>query len=203
MQGTKSRQFHRYQLLGEELRENLNGSCPLLLSSAAPRHTAVDVPTDMQNRTGPFEGFPLSYFVNFHAFAANLFEYRIFSNGSTWAIWALRDAHEGHVKERGSMRDMYVLAAAQWILWYGQSFFKHIIFPGEIDIDTLRAWKPGPLYTGTKFLSLHRWQFWKDSFKNVASGDQDEEKGGYGQECRSVSKKAADIMDALEKSMTF
>ena len=196
----------------------------------------------MQNYTGPFEGYPLSYYVNFHAFAANLFEYRIFPNGCTWAIWALRDAHEGRQKETGSMRDMYVLAAAQWILWYGQSLFKHIIYPGEIDKDTLRAWKPGPLYNGTKFLSLHRWQFWKDSFKNVASGGwveekgrhsqecrsvstkslsfhrwqfwinsfknvssggQDEEMGGYSQECRSVSAKAADIMDTLEKSMTF
>ena len=160
-------------------------------------------PTDMDNRIGPFTGYPLSYYVNFHAFAANLFECRIFPNGSTWSIWALREAHEERRKETGSMRDMYVLAAAQWILWYGQSFFKHIIYPGEIDNNTLRMWKPGPLYTGTKFLSVHRWQFWKDSFKNVASGGQDEEKGGYSQECRSVSAKAADIMDALERNMVF
>ena len=160
-------------------------------------------PNDMKNRTGPSTGCPLSYYVNFHAFAANLFENRIFSNGASWAIWAMRKAHEEHHKETGSMRDMYVLAAAQWILWYGQSFFKHIIYPGEIDNDTLRSWKPGSLYTGTKFLSLHRWQFWKDSFKNIVCGGQDEEKGGYSQECRSVSAKAADIMDALEKNMTF
>ena len=149
----------------------------------------------MENRTGPFTEYPLSYYVNFHAFAANLFEYRIFSNDCTWAIWALRDAHEGGrgQKETGSMRDMYVLAAAQWILWYGQSFFKHIIYPGEIDKDTLRSWKPGPLYTSTKFLSLHRWQFWKDSFKNVASGGWVEEKGRHSQERRSVSTKSLSL----------
>ena len=160
-------------------------------------------PTNSDDHTGPFPDYPLSYYVNFHAFAANVFEYRIFSKGSTWAIWALREAHEESRNEKASLRDMYVLAAAQWILWYGQSFFKEIIYPGEIDNNTLRRWQPGPLYTGTQFLSLHRWQFWKDSFKNVVSGEQDEEKGGYGLECRSVSAKAADIMDALERNMTF
>lgn len=31
--------------------------------------------------------------INSHAFAANLFERRIFTTDISWAIWALRDAH--------------------------------------------------------------------------------------------------------------
>ena len=158
--------------------------------------------TNIDKLTGPIPGSPLSNYVNFNAFAANLFECRIFSNGSDWAIWTLREAHEDHHREEGDMRDVQVLSAAQWILWYGQTLFKRIIYPGEVPIDDLQSWTPGPLYDGTKFLSLHRWQFWKDSFRNIAYSGQDEEKGGYSQECRSVSAKAATIMDALE-SMTF
>ena len=66
-----------------------------------------------------------------------------------------------------------------------------------------RMWSPGPLYSGTSALSLRRWQFWKESFKTVALAGKNEEKGGYGQECRIVAAKAADIMDSLEKNMTF
>ena len=153
--------------------------------------------------TGPNPGCPPRNYVNFHAFAANLFERRIFTDGRTWAIWALREAHEEHHEEEGNLRGIYVLSGAQWILWYGQSFFEHVIYPGEISDDDLRCWTPGPLYNGTKILSLHRWQFWKQNFRNISSGGQDEKKGGYSQECRSVSAKAAKIMDALEKNMTF
>ena len=56
-----------------------------------------------------------SEYVNFHAFAANLYERRIFRADPTWAIWAQREAHEIGRKEHGSVRDGYVLAAAQWI----------------------------------------------------------------------------------------
>ncbi|CAF9921354.1 hypothetical protein IMSHALPRED_005160 [Imshaugia aleurites] len=163
----------RYQRLGESLRDNL--ACP-----------------DPENP---------SEYVNFHAFAANVFERRFFSNGPTWAIWAQRDAHEDRREEKGVIRDAYVLAAAQWILWYGQSLFKQVLFPGDAP-DDLRPWTPGPLYHGKASLSLHRWHFWRDGFNAVASG---QEKGGeaFGQECTSVAAKAVEIMDSLERNMTF
>ena len=101
------------------------------------------------------------------------------------------------------MRQYYVLAAAQWILWYGQSFFKQVLFLDDENIKHSRAWSPGPLYSGTSALSLHRWRFWKESFRTVALAGKDEEKGGYGQECRTVAAKAADMMDSLEKNMMF
>ena len=99
------------------------------------------------------------------------------------------------------MHQYYVLAAAQWILWHGQSFFKQVLFLDDETIQDSGKWSPGPLYRGTSDLSLHRWQFWKESYRTVALAGKDEEKGGYGQECRTVAAKAADIMDSLEKNM--
>lgn len=142
------------------------------------------------------------HYVNFHAFAANIYECRIFRTDPTWAIWAQREAHEKRLEGLGSVRDEYVLAAAQWILWYGQSFFKQVLFSGEVSLDEMRSWSPGPLYDGTKFLSLHRWHFWRDQYKAVASGEKEDEKG-FGQECKIVAAKTAELMDWLEKNMTF
>lgn len=167
-------QYFRYQRLGESIRDNLDGPDP-----DRPMH-----------------------YVNFHAFVANLDERRIFRTDPSWAIWAQREAHEERLKGPASTRDEYVLAAAQWILWYGQSFFKEIIYSREADLDTLRGWTPGPLYNGTKFLSLHRWRFWRDRYNAVASGGKEDE-NGFGQECKTVAAKAAEMMDSLEKNMTF
>lgn len=144
----------------------------------------------------------LSHYVNFQAFAANLYEYRIFYDGCTWALWAQRDAHEECRDEPASVRDAWISGAAQWIFWYGQSFFKHVLFPGEISIDDLGAWRPGPLYTGKGLLSLERWHFWRDGFQAAASEEKEEGKG-YTRECKLVAAKAADMMDSVERNMTF
>ncbi|KAI9818968.1 MAG: hypothetical protein M1832_004136 [Thelocarpon impressellum] len=69
-------------------------------------------------------------YVNFHAFAANLADRGIFTTYPTWAIWAQREAHEDR-REQGVIGDAYVLAAAQWILWYRQSLFKQVLLRAE------------------------------------------------------------------------
>lgn len=97
-----------------------------------------------QDPAGPDPDEPYNY-VNFHAFAANLEERRIHPTDPTWAIWAQREALEGwerHEPEQAIPDDVYILAAAQWILWYGQTFFKQVLFPGEITPDVLSMWKP-------------------------------------------------------------
>jgi len=154
--------------------------------------------------TGPDPEKPRNY-VNFHAFASNLFERRVIHTSPTWAIWAQRDAFEGRepYRERpGVPDDIYILAAAQWILWYGQSIFKQVLFPGEVSSDHLRKWNPGPLYDGKAHFTLHRWHFWRVGYNAVASSEK-EKKKGYSQECKNVAAKAAAMMDALEKNMTF
>lgn len=158
--------------------------------------------------------------VNFQAFAANLDERRIFRTDPTWAIWAMREAFEKLQQKEEPDGDTCVLSAAQWILWYGQSLFKQVLYPCDTP-DDLRPWNPGPLYRGKAELSLHRWHFWKNGFKAVASSRTGEEKahgwrdhfkaaasggkekGSYSQECIKVAAKAASIMDSLEENMTF
>ncbi|KAI9762428.1 MAG: hypothetical protein M4579_000404 [Chaenotheca gracillima] len=163
--------YHSYQRLGESLRDSLNFPDP-------------------EN---------ISLYVNFHAFAANLFD-RVFSGSPTWAIWAQRDAHEERRDKQDIVRDAYVSAAAQWIFWYGQSLFKQVLF--AVPESDLRLWSPGDLYDGKADLSLDRWHFWRDGYKAVASGQRGEEQG-FGQECQDLAARAADIMDCLENNMTF
>lgn len=156
--------------------------------------------------TGPDPENP-GHYVNFHAFAANVEERRIQGTDPTWAIWALREAHEEICKEEGKfrqlVRDELILAAAQWILWYGQSLFKQILFQGDVDPDDLvKSWCPGELYRGEGGLSRGRWRFWRDGFGAVAAWGGGE-KEGYGEECVRVAARAAEIMEALEENMTF
>lgn len=151
--------------------------------------------------TGPDQEFPSRY-INFHAFAAHIDERRTLSTDPTWAIWAQREAHETpHDTVHDSGTGTHVLAAAQWILWYGRTLFQQVLCPADVASDDLRDWKPGPLYDGKSGLSLERWRFWRDGFDAVASGRTKEDVKS-GQECMEVAARAVGIMDALEKSMT-
>ena len=173
-----------------------------------------------------------SKYVNFHAFVARFF-IRNFGgvNLSTWAIWALRDALEHNHEACDNLsssenRDSYVSAAAQWILWSGQSLFQSLILvENGSGIDSIsgkqkqqpekQEWKPGPLYKGRAELSRHRWRFWRDRFGAFASGSAsyvatsagNEKDGGAdvpcSEECQHLARKAAILMGVLEDSLTF
>jgi hypothetical protein len=41
------------------------------------------------------------------------------------------------------------------------------------------------------------WHGWKDGFKGTADSD------GFGEECKTVAKRAFEIMDVLENQMSF
>ncbi|KAI9799107.1 MAG: hypothetical protein M1825_004874 [Sarcosagium campestre] len=143
-------------------------------------------------------------FVNFHAFAANLVAWRIIPVNPTWAIWAQRDAHEELQDEDHLIRDAHVMAAALWILLSGQRLFQQVQFLGQIDDDDLRSWRPGPLYSNDDDdarLTLQRWRFWRDGFSTVASGEKQGKT--FSEECRNLALKAADMMDAFEKNMSY
>jgi Protein of unknown function (DUF3632) len=134
--------------------------------------------------------------VNYNAFIANLHEHRIWPTDSTYAIWALRDALETNHKN-GTIRDSYILAGAQWILWYGQSLIKQVLFHGDVSSNDLQKWQPGPLYNGKPLLDLPRWRFWKDGFRAI-TGEE-----GVSDECKIVAGKVAEMMDSFEKNLTF
>ncbi|KAI9860061.1 MAG: hypothetical protein M1813_006409 [Trichoglossum hirsutum] len=160
--------YIRYQRLGESMRDCLNGPEP--------------------ENPGAW--------VNYNAFIANLYEYRVWRTEPTYAIWILRDGLETKY-EKGNIRDFHVLAAAQWILWNGQSLFKQVLFLGDILSGDTRSWSPGPLYDGEPLLSLHRWHFWRDRFRAIAGEDE------VSDECKNVAGKVTDMMDAFEKNLTF
>ncbi|CAD6574896.1 MAG: hypothetical protein ASARMPRED_006969 [Alectoria sarmentosa] len=130
-------QYFRYQRLGDALRDALYEPDP--------------------DRPG--------HYVNFHAFAANIYECRIFRTDPTWAIWAQREAHEKRLEGLSSVRDEYVS------------------------------------YSQERFPSM-KWHFGRDQYKAVASGEKEDEKG-FGQECKIMAAKTADLMDSLENNMTF
>jgi hypothetical protein len=113
----------------------------------------------------------------------------------------MRDAFEHSPEDEKypfkGIQDQKVLAAAQHILWNGQSLFKQVMYPGDVSSDDMRCWNPGPLYNGEPLLSLDRWNFWKGSFKTAA------EDSSLGDECRSVARKAANMMDFLGQGMMF
>lgn len=96
------------------------------------------------------------------------------------------------------------------MVWYGQSLFEQVLFPGDVSEEDLQHWTPGSLYRGGNGLDVRRWRFWRDGFEAVASlpllsnlSGKGEEKGGFGEECRSVAKRAAGMMEALERGMSF
>jgi len=104
--------------------------------------------------------------------------------------------------EAKKVRSSWILGAAQWILWNGQSIFNLILEPALYDITyetwpDRGAWDVGSLYNGTAGLSLERWQFWKRRFQE-ASQDTD-----LTDECMAVSGRAVAMMEVFEKHMTF
>lgn len=134
--------------------------------------------------------------VNYNAFIANLYSHHVFDTDPTYAIWTLRDALETE-NENSSIREAWILAAAQWIIWDGQSLFKHILSPGKISPEDLQSWRSGPLYEGKQVMSLERWRFWKERFGFIAG----EEK--VGDECKTVAAKATNMMGSIEENMMF
>ena len=149
--------------------------------------------------TGPEPDDPRRW-VNYNAFATHLSERHWKSTDPIWAIQAMREAHEDALDGPQSVRDALVMAAAQGVFWYGQSLFKQVLHSAGPE-DT-GDWSCGSLYKGEAGLTLQRWYFWRDGFKDVASGAKGGEKG-LGEECRRVAGKAAVGMDALESMMTF
>ncbi|KAJ5176593.1 uncharacterized protein N7482_002470 [Penicillium canariense] len=151
---------------------------------------------------GPDGGKPERY-VNYNSFLAHLYEHRIFPTDPTYAVWAMRAAFEDERSdEEKAVRSAWILGAAQWILWNGQSIFNLILEPALYDVTyetwpDRAAWDAGCLYNGTAGLSLERWQFWKRRFGEVS---QDSE---VTDECKEVSTRAMAIMDLFEKNMVF
>lgn len=164
-----------------------------LLNSIESQRKGLHEPTD------PQEENPGEY-VNYHAFVANLEQCHVFHSDPTYAVCAMRDAFEKNQEDKPvSIRDAYVLGAAQWILWNGQNLFTQIRYPGDLlpkDKSQKRSLEEPDHHE--PLLTLQKWHFWRDRFRAVAG-----EKHEASDECKAVAVKAADMMDAFEKNMAF
>ena len=126
-------------------------------------------------------------FVNFHSFLAHLMNSGMWLATPEDALKTMRRAfEENHEKENTEIRDAWVMGGAQWILWSGQVLLESLLWP----------------YNNENIISdgkdvLEKWHTWKDEFRKVSEGD------GHGEECKGIAKKAADIMEALERGMLF
>lgn len=142
--------------------------------------------------------YPPDQYVNYLAFVAHVHAAGIFRPWSRIAIHLVTSGLESrHHAATSTVRDAWVLGAAQLILWYGQGLFKLILLPEELEPDyTVPSWL-GAEPDARGPLTLKTWLVWREGFLDAS------ESSNYGAECREVAKKAADIMDTLEKSMTF
>lgn len=165
-----------------------------------PLRTQTVEPFD-NNDTGPDPDNPKAW-PNFNAFIANIEECHIWPTSPHWAIYAMRDAFEIDSKEEEDwfegIQNQKVLAAAQYILWNGQSLLKQIKYLSDEGLSGLEACKPGPLYCEKTIFCLDRWHFWRKGFQASA-----ENTSLFNDECRDVAGRVVGLMDSLEHSMLF
>lgn len=64
--------------------------------------------------------------------------------------------------------------------------------------EELQALEPGLLCSSEHKLTRKRWNFWREGFKKAA-----EEEGELGEECKMIARKTANLMVAIEESLTF
>ncbi|KFY92493.1 hypothetical protein V498_04904 [Pseudogymnoascus sp. VKM F-4517 (FW-2822)] len=126
-------------------------------------------------------------FVNYEAFQAHIMDSGMWLPSLDGAMGTIEQAfEESHKGESPQIQDAWVLGAAQHILWSGQTLFKLLLWPrNEESIFSDRE------------VALRKWHTWRDEFRKVSGDD------GRGEECRGVSKRVVDIMEALEKGMVF
>lgn len=116
----------------------------------------------------------------------------------TFAVWEMRDAFE--TEPQGQLHQYHVMAAAQWILWDGQEVFKYMANPLPVSDDEARMWRLGERCSSSPVgvVSLARWRLWKEGFKAAAAEGPE---GSH--ESKDLAGRAAGLMDAIEKSLSF
>jgi hypothetical protein len=141
----------------------------------------------VDNRGNPGDdGADPSRYVNYQAFVANLMEVGVWLPGPSLALYAMRGTfQESHEGEGPAIRDAWALGAAQWILWNGQGLFKLVLWPGDGKMEEMQQ------------ITLKDWHTWRARFREIAGS------GKFGEECRTVAGKAANMMDMLERVMSF
>lgn len=147
-------------------------------------------------------GDPLLY-ANVHAFFAEL-TWPTEPFAFFWARVALQDAlEEDRSADTSAVRDAWVIGAAQYILRHAAVIYAESVKtrkPEPVSISLAakikaffarfkkRAQEDDPEFT------WERWRVWKSGFRATAEDDT------YGQTCRNVAERAADLMALQEKA---
>lgn len=131
---------------------------------------------------------------------ANLYSTGVWGTSPGKALEMLREAFESETLEEVWERDCNIMAAAQWILWHGQTIFKLVTFDHSEGVAKGNGhWWVGKAFAGPSMepRSIERWRYWKAGFEAV------EKAAHASDECRNVAKKAACMMACLEQGMLF
>ncbi|KFY63057.1 hypothetical protein V496_04219 [Pseudogymnoascus sp. VKM F-4515 (FW-2607)] len=155
----------------------------------------ADATVDYQFDPGTGDVNPARY-VNCQSFLSLIMDAGLWIPTTRPVLYVMsRTFEESHEKETSDIRDAWIMGAAQWILWSGQSLIKLHLDPiGKIrhigtplqDIDVIVTTKP---------ITLDMWHTWTVEFQKASESDE------FGEECRDVAKRAANLMEALEKAM--
>lgn len=121
-----------------------------------------------------------------------------FDTGPTHAIWTLRLSLETEIKDVNAY-SMHVAGAAMWMIYAAQTLYAQIVqIPEEsIDQHKERIWSTGELNKDSNIVGRGRWLFWRNALADAGRRD------GVDQLCVHLAQRAVEMMDVVDRNMTF
>ena len=110
-------------------------------------------------------------FPNFQAMLAKV--YRVYELDWTYIVWTMREAleekpgHDDRKRGRGT-QESYVIAAANWIIYAGDSV-RMAVKDRKLQPDDSKASEGGELFKGKAGLTAARWSFWQHRFEKFGA----------------------------------
>jgi hypothetical protein len=174
-----------YQLLWESIGD-VDGSSLAI-------HTCFSI--NANHEIGPYIENPIEW-VNINAFQASLFATGIWGASKGTSVTMMRWVFEKAKKNEVWEQEADIMAAAQWIIWFGHNLFKLILYD-DVSLDDDDAWRMGDGITDTSMQprSVERWRFWKAGFDAVAANEN------TGSDCKKLAARAAGLMGSIEQAM--
>lgn len=92
-------------------------------------------------------------------------------------------------------RDAFIMGAAQWIIWDGQTLYRRALYKGFVNGPITTSSGVENAYIGMTLVTLEKLKLWKQGFGDAA------EEEGISEEAKEVALRAFRIMDVLETAM--
>ncbi|KAK8134981.1 hypothetical protein PG984_006993 [Apiospora sp. TS-2023a] len=142
-----------------------------------------DSPTKDEVLDGPARLERARRWININSFCANMLACGWPRMGEH-ASHSLHDAFCKSPRITG-LRDCYVSAAAQWIIYSGQIIFKAVLAPADFIVPTELPLR----------FDKAEWRGWKEDFRNASINTERED------EARALAKRAVSLMESLEENI--